>query len=147
MAQRHLQIRRDEHLAARSPPLIEEVTMSALEGKSFDSPDEVREFKANGRVELVNLESGPVGKSTFEPGWKWSQDVKPLAGTDSCQVPHVGYVLSGRMTVRMDDGSEHEYAPDEAFNIPSGHDAWTVGDEPCVLVDFGGLEGYAQPTG
>jgi mannose-6-phosphate isomerase-like protein (cupin superfamily) len=118
--------------------------MSELEGKAFDSPDEVREFKANGRVELVHLDSGPVGKGTFEPGWKWSNDVKPLAGTDSCQVAHVGYVLSGRMTVRMDDGSEHEYQPGEAFNMPPGHDAWTVGDEPCVLVDFGGLKGYAQ---
>lgn len=117
--------------------------MSGLEGKSFDSPDEVREFKANGRVELVNLSTGPVGRGTFEPGWKWSNDVKPLAGTDSCQVPHVGYVLSGRMTVRMDNGDEHTYAPGEAFNMPPGHDAWTEGDEACVLVDFGGLKGYA----
>jgi hypothetical protein len=70
----------------------------------------------------------------IEPGWKWSNDVKPLAGTDSCQVAHVGYVISGRMVVRMD----------EAFNMPPGHDAWTVGDEACVLVDFGGLKGYAQ---
>src|SRR3954468_13868715 len=116
----------------------------SLEAKSFDSPDEVREFKANGYVELVNLESGAVGKGRFEPGWKWSNDVKPIAGTDSCQVAHVGYILSGRMTVRMDDGSEHEYQPGEAFNMPPGHDAWTVGDEPCVLVDFGGLKGYAQ---
>jgi hypothetical protein len=112
--------------------------MSNLEGKSFDSPDEVRPFKAHGKVELVELASGPVGRGTFEPGWKWSQDVKPLAGTDSCQVAHVGYVLSGRMAVRMDDGTEHEYVPGEAFNMPPGHDAWTVADEPCVLVDFGG---------
>jgi hypothetical protein len=118
--------------------------MSGLEGKTFDSPDEVREFKAHGRVELVNLDTGSVGKGTFEPGFKWSNDVKPLAGTDSCQVAHVGYVLSGRMTVRMNDGSEHEYAPGEAFNMPPGHDAWTVGDEACVLVDFAGLKGYAQ---
>lgn len=118
--------------------------MSGLEGKSFESPDEVREFKAHGKVELVDLASGPVGRGTFEPGWKWSQDVKPLAGTDSCQVAHVGYVVSGRMTVRMDDGSEHEYVAGEAFNMPPGHDAWTVGDEPCVMVDFGGLKGYAQ---
>jgi len=117
--------------------------MSTLEGKSFDAPDEVGEFKANGRVQLVNLESGPVGKA-FEPGWKWSNDVKPIAGTDSCQVPHVGYVLSGRMTVHMDDGEEHEYRPGEAFNMPPGHDAWTVGDETCVLLDFGGLKGHAQ---
>src|SRR6476646_2216701 len=118
--------------------------MGALEGKTFDSPDEVREFKANGKVELVSFAGGPVGKGTFEPGWKWSNDVKPLAGTDSCQVEHVGYVLSGRMKLVMDDGAEHEYQPVEAFRMPPGHDAWTVGDEPCVLLDFGGLTGYAQ---
>jgi hypothetical protein len=118
--------------------------MSELEGKTFDSPDEVREFKANGKVELVQLESGPIGRGTFEPGWKWSNDVKPIAGTDSCQVDHIGYVVSGRMTVRMDDGSEHEYHEGEAFHMPPGHDAWTVGEEACVLVDFGGLKGYAQ---
>jgi hypothetical protein len=121
--------------------------MAALEGKTFDSPDEVRPFQANGQVELVNLASGPVGRGTFEPGWKWSNDVKPIAGTDSCQVGHVGYIISGRMNVRMDDGSEHEYGPGEAFNMPPGHDAWTVGDEACVVLDFGGLHGYAQASG
>lgn len=115
----------------------------ALECKSLDSPDEVREFVDHGRVELVNLPSGPVGKGTFEPGWRWSQDVKPLAGTDSCQVPHVGYVISGRMKIAMDDGTEGEVGPGEVAHIDPGHDAWTVGDEACVLVDFGGLEGYA----
>jgi hypothetical protein len=121
--------------------------MAAIEGKAFDSPDEVRPFQAHGQVELVNLESGPVGRGTFEPGWKWSNDVKPIAGTDTCQVAHVGYVLSGSMTVRMDDGSEHEYQPGEAFNIPPGHDAWVDGDEACVMIDFGGLHGYAQTQG
>ena len=121
--------------------------MAGLEGKTFDAPDEVREFQAHGRVELVHLATGPVGRGTFEPGWRWSNDVKPLAGTDSCQVAHVGYVLSGRMTVRMDDGSEHSDGPGEAFNMPPGHDAWTDGDESCVLIDFGGLAGYAKPAG
>jgi hypothetical protein len=119
----------------------------ALECKSLDSPDEVREFAGHGRVELVNLPSGPVGKGIFEPGWRWSQDVKPLAGTDSCQVPHVGYVISGRMKVVMDDGTEGEVGPGEVAHIDPGHDAWTVGEEPCVLVDFGGLEGYAVKAG
>jgi len=121
--------------------------MAALQGKSFSSPDEVREFVSNGRVELVNLESGPVGKGTFEPGWRWSEHVKPLAGTDSCQVQHIGCVISGRMKVVGDDGSEVEVGPGDVFHMPPGHDAWTVGDEPCVLVDFGGLHGYAQPHG
>jgi hypothetical protein len=118
--------------------------MSGLEAKTFDSPDEVREFQAHGHVDLVNLSSGSVGKGTFEPGWRWSNDVKPIAGTESCQVAHVGYVLSGRMNVVMDDGSEHEYGPGETFYMPPGHDGWTVGDEPCVLLDFGGLKGYAK---
>jgi hypothetical protein len=117
-----------------------------LEGKGFDSPDEVREFKANGQVELVNLETGPVGKGTFAPGWRWSNDVKPIAGTDSCQVNHIGYVAAGSMTVRMDDGDEHTYKPGEAFHMPPGHDAWVEGDETCVLIDFGGLVGYAQSS-
>ncbi len=121
--------------------------MSQLEGKRFDAPDEVRAFHAHGKVELVNLGSGPVGRGTFDPGWRWSNDVKPLAGTDSCQVSHVGYVLSGSMTVRMDDGEERTYEPGEAFNMPAGHDAWTEGDAPCVLLDFGGLTGYAQRAG
>jgi hypothetical protein len=75
-----------------------------LEGKSLDSPDEVREFQANGHLDLVNLGTGAVGRGVFEPGWRWSNDVKPIAGTDSCQAEHVGYVLSGSMTVKMDDG-------------------------------------------
>ena len=112
----------------------------ALEAKSLDSPEEVREFVSNGRAEIVNLSSGSVGKGTFEPGWRWSEHVKPLAGTESCQVQHVGYVLSGRMKVVGDDGSAIEVKPGDAFVMPPGHDAWTVGEEPCVLVDFGGLE-------
>jgi mannose-6-phosphate isomerase-like protein (cupin superfamily) len=120
--------------------------MSDLQSKRFEAPDEVRQFQANGQVELVHLANGPIGKGTFEPGWKWSNDVKPLAGTDSCQVEHIGYVVSGRMKVVMDDGEEVEVGPGDAFNMPPGHDAWTVGDEPCVLLDFGGLKGYAQPA-
>jgi ethanolamine utilization protein EutQ (cupin superfamily) len=120
--------------------------MSSLQSKRFDSPDEVRQFHAHGHVDLVDLDTGPVGKGTFEPGWRWSEDVKPLAGTDSCQVDHVGYVVSGRMKVVMDDGDETEVGPGDAFHMPPGHDAWTVGDESCVLLDFGGLEGYARPS-
>jgi mannose-6-phosphate isomerase-like protein (cupin superfamily) len=115
-----------------------------LTAKGFDSPEETRPFKDKGQVELVSLGSGPVGKGTFEPGWKWSDHVKPIAGTDSCQVHHLGYVVSGRMKIVMDDGSEVEVGPGDVFDLPPGHDAWTVGDEDCVMVDFGGLEGYAK---
>ena len=121
--------------------------MAELMGKRFDSPDEVREFTdGKGRVELVDLNGHAVGLGTFEPGWRWSENVKPLAGTDSCQVEHIGYVMSGRMVLHMDDGTEQEFGPGQAFHMPPGHDAWIVGDDPCVLLDFGGLKGYAQAT-
>jgi uncharacterized cupin superfamily protein len=73
--------------------------------------------------------------------WRWSVNVKPIAGTDSCQVDHLGYVLEGRMALRMDDGTEREFGPGDAFHVPPGHDAWIIGDEACVLLDLGGLRG------
>lgn len=115
------------------------------EAKSASYPDETRPFTAKGHVDVIHLSSGDAGIGMFEPGWRWSEHVKPLAGTDSCQVEHVGYVLQGRMRVAMDDGPEIELAPGDFFTLPPGHDAWTVGDAPCVLLDFGGLHGYAQP--
>src|SRR3954451_6030248 len=115
-----------------------------LEKKSFSSPDEVRPFADKGQVEIIKLSDGVVGKATFEAGWRWSEHVKPIAGTDSCQVPHVGYCLSGRMEIAMDDGTTLEVGPGEFVHIPHGHDAWTVGDEACVFLDFGGLQGYAE---
>lgn len=119
--------------------------MAELAAKRFESPDEVRQFKA-GRVELVDLNGHGVGRGTFSPGWRWSENLKPIVGTESCQVEHIGYILEGRMALRMDDGTEHEVGPGDAFHMPPGHDAWIVGDEACVLLDFGGLNGYAQPA-
>ena len=115
---------------------------STMLGKSLDSPDETREFE-NGKMDVVNLGEVTVGRAVFEPGWRWSENVKPIAGTDSCQVPHVGYVVSGRMVVKMDDGTEHEFGPGDAGTIPPGHDAWIEGDEACVWLDFAGAEHYA----
>jgi quercetin dioxygenase-like cupin family protein len=118
--------------------------MASLQSKRLESPDEVRPFADDmGMVELVNLETGAVGRGTFKPGWRWSEHVKPLSGTDSCQVPHIGIVLEGRMHVEMDDGQQADYGPGDVMNIPPGHDAWIVGDETCVVLDFGGLKGYA----
>jgi hypothetical protein len=97
-------------------------------------------------MEVVHLPGLDVGRGTFEPGWRWSQSVKPIAGTDTCQVTHVGYCLAGHMAIEMDDGTTAEIGPGEFVHIPHGHDAWTVGDKPCVFLDFGGLQGYAQPT-
>jgi quercetin dioxygenase-like cupin family protein len=119
--------------------------MPKLVAKRFESPDEVRPFQGEmGQVKLVNVDGNAVGHGTFEPGWRWSEHVKPLSGTATCQVPHIGYVLQGRMNVVCDDGQELEVGPGDVFNMPPGHDAWIVGDEPCVVLDFGGLAGYAK---
>jgi quercetin dioxygenase-like cupin family protein len=121
--------------------------VAVLQAKRFESPDEVRPFKDNkGKVELVELSENMVGQGTFEPGWRWSEHVKPLSGTDSCQVEHIGYVFKGRMKVVMDSGEELEVGPGDVFHMPPGHDAWTVGEEPCVVLDFGGLRGYASAS-
>ncbi len=119
--------------------------MSKLQAKRFETPDEVRPFSGDkGQVELVQLGDNAIGRGTFQPGWRWSEHVKPLSGTDSCQVEHIGYVLEGRMHVAMDGGEELEVGPGDVFHMPPGHDAWIVGDQPCVLLDFGGLRGYAK---
>ena len=116
-----------------------------LVAKSFNTPDETRPFKAHGKMEIINVGGVTAGKGTFEPGWKWSVDVKPIAGTDSCQAAHAGYVVSGRMHVVMDDGTEGDAGPGDAVVISPGHDAWTVGNEACVLIDFGASVGqYAK---
>jgi uncharacterized protein DUF861 len=112
--------------------------------KSFANPDETRNIP-KGKVEVISIGDLQAMRATFEPGWKWSESVKPIAGTDSCQVAHLGYQVSGRMRVRMDDGSEHEFSPGDAGVIPPGHDAWVVGDEPVVFIDFQGASGYAKP--
>ena len=111
--------------------------MAGIEIKRFDAPDETRPFEANGRVELVTVGGREIGRGIFEPGWRWSHDVKPIAQTESCEFAHLGYVLSGRMRIFMDDGSEGEIGPGDVFAIPPGHDAEVVGDAPCVMVDVG----------
>jgi quercetin dioxygenase-like cupin family protein len=121
--------------------------MTALERKSLNKPEETRPFKdGKGKMDVVNVGSHTLGRGVFEPGWRWPEHVKPIAGTPSCQAAHTGYVLEGRMAVRMDDGSEAEYGPGDAFYMPPGHDAWIVGNQRCVLIDFTGVAKYAQPT-
>jgi quercetin dioxygenase-like cupin family protein len=120
--------------------------MAGLIRKNFSAPDETRPFKdSKGHLELVTFENGGgVGLATFEPGWKWSDHVKPIAGTDSCQAAHAGYLLSGSMTVRMDDGQEDTFGPGDVMVCAPGHDAWVVGDEPCVVLDWEGYVNYAK---
>lgn len=113
--------------------------------KSLDAPDEVRPFaEGTGKLELVDTGSGSVGRATFEPGWQWSRHIKPISGTGSCQVAHAAYFLSGTMTVRMDDGTENTYSTGDVMLCPPGHDAWVVGDEPCVVIDWEGFGEYAK---
>jgi hypothetical protein len=118
--------------------------MASLEVKSVESPDETRPFAEKGGVAVVTVVGHPVLHGTFEPGWRWSDDVKPIAGTDSCEATHLMYVISGRMHIAMNDGTEADVGPGDVASIAPGHDAWTVGDEPCVTVDFGGYAQYAK---
>ena len=113
--------------------------------KRYAAPDEVREFP-NGRAEILNVGSAEIGRLTFEPGWRWSNDVKPIAGTDSCEAPHFQYHLSGRLAIRMDDGTEFVAGPGDVTSLPQGHDAWVVGDEPAVVIDWFGATNYARAT-
>jgi hypothetical protein len=117
--------------------------MDKAEIKSFGKPDEVREFP-KGRLELVQIGGVTVGRAIFEPGWRWSTSVKPIAKTESCQAPHFQYQVSGVLRVRMDDGTEYESRAGDVTRIPSGHDGWVVGDEPVVAIDFQGMADYAK---
>lgn len=111
--------------------------MARLEKKSFNAPDE-RRTPPNTTMETVQFGDRMVARITYHPGWRWSNDIKPMAGTDLCQVNHFMYVLSGRTHVVMADGTEMDIGPGDLVTIPAGHDGWVVGDEPCVLLDFGG---------
>ena len=115
--------------------------------KSLDRPDETRRTADRGRIDLVTLGEVTVGRATFEPGWRWSEHIKPLAGTELCEITHTGYVMSGRQVVRMHDGTEVELGPGDAFVVGPGHDAWVIGDEPCVTLDFSGIAELARPQG
>jgi len=117
--------------------------MAQVERKDLNSPDETRTFE-NGRLELVHIGGGTVGRLTLEPGWKWSLHVKPIAGTEWCEAPHFQYHVSGRIHVLTADGAEFEVGPGEVTYLPAGHDAWVVGNEPVVLVDWAGATGYAK---
>ncbi len=113
------------------------------EVKNFSHPDETREFP-HGQLALVKVAGALIGRATFKPGWKWSESVGPIAKTHSCQAPHLGYQTSGVLRTRMDDGTEFDTRAGDVACITSGHDAWVVGDEPVVFVDFQGMAEYAK---
>jgi hypothetical protein len=114
------------------------------EHKTFSNPDEIREFP-RGRAEILNLGSGEVGRLVLQPGWRWSNDVKPIAKTTSCEAPHFQYHVTGRLAIKMDDGTELIAGPGDVTSLPSGHDAWVVGDEPVTVIDWFGASNYAKP--
>jgi mannose-6-phosphate isomerase-like protein (cupin superfamily) len=106
-----------------------------LQAKNLDSPDETRTFE-HGAMHLVELPSATIGRTVFHPGWRWSTDIKPVVSTDSCQAHHISYVVSGHFHIQMDDGSELDVGPGDAFVIGPGHDAWVIGEEDLVTIDF-----------
>ena len=118
--------------------------MTQIEVKSFDKPDETRTFEGKGMTDLVQVAGRTVARGQFEPGWKWSVNVKPIAQTEWCETSHLGYVEHGRMRIHMMDGSEQELAAGEVVAIAPGHDAEVVGDETCTFVDFGEVAEYAR---
>ena len=117
--------------------------MPGVETRDFASPDETRSPEKT-TVELVNLAGGQIGRYTFQPGWRWSECIKPVVQTDTCQVEHIGYAVSGSLHVKHQDGSETDVRAGEVYRIAPGHDAWVDGDEPAVFVEFQGAANYAQ---
>jgi hypothetical protein len=120
------------------------VSVTKLEVKSHETPDEVR-TPARSRVEVVRFDGFTLGRFRFERGWRWSECIKPVVKTDSCQNSHVGYVVSGRITVRMQDGKTQTLKAGQSYTIPPGHDAWVEGDEPFVGIEVLSAEQYAKP--
>ena len=114
--------------------------------KGFETADEVRPFP-NGHADILVIGGDEVGRLVFQPGWRWSKDVQPTVGGHSCQARHVGVVLSGRFGVTFDDGTTVEFGPDDVFDVPPGHDGYTLGDEPCVQLEWTGLRAFAGYQG
>ncbi|WII73326.1 cupin domain-containing protein [Bdellovibrio sp. 22V] len=118
-------------------------SLDKISSQNFSEATEVREFP-NGKLELLKFGDRVIGRATLQPGWKWSESVKSIAGTESCEAPHFQYHVSGVLKIKMDDGTEIECKAGDISNVPPGHDAWVVGDEPVVIVDFQGMATYAQ---
>lgn len=108
--------------------------MSKLQSKKFNSPDETHDA-GRGEIEVLNLGGFKLNRFTFQPGWRWSEDIKPTAKTESCQKAHLNVHISGRLGVKMDDGTEAEFGPGDVSLLPPGHDAWVVGNEPAVMIE------------
>ena len=113
------------------------------EQKTFAKPDETRDFP-HGRADLIEIGGSQIGRLTFEPGWRWSEHVKPVAGTPWCEAPHFQYHIAGTLRIQMADGTQFDAGPGDVTALPQNHDAWVVGDEPVVVVDWWGASNYAK---
>ena len=120
------------------------IAVTKFHSKLHSSPDEVRTPDKT-KVEIVRLEGFTIGRFTFEPGWRWSNCIMPIVKTDKCQLSHVGYVVSGRITVRMVDGTQKTIGAGESYTIPPGHDAWVEGNERFVGIEVMSADQYAKP--
>jgi hypothetical protein len=118
--------------------------MTTFEINDFSSPDEVRSPDPTVTIEVVKVAGGEIGRYTFQPGWRWSEHIKPVVGGHSCQTNHLGFLVSGKMGVSTDDGSTGEVTPGSVYRIAPGHDGWVIGDEPVVVVEFQGASTYAK---
>lgn len=123
---------------------MDPVTVTKFETKSHATPDEVRQPDKT-KVEIIRLEGFTLGRMNLKPGWRWSQCIKPVVHTDSCQLSHVGYAVSGSITVRMDDGAQKTIKAGESYSIPPGHDAWVDGNEDFVAIEVMSAEQFAKP--
>ena len=117
--------------------------MHQTEHKSFSNPEENREFP-NGHAEIITVGGAEIGRLVLQPGWRWSNDVKPIAKTDYCEAPHFQYHVQGRLGILMEDGTEFIAGPGDVTSLPRGHDAWVVGNEPAIVVDWFGASSYAK---
>ena len=117
--------------------------MSAAEHRNFEEADETRIFE-RGKIDVVKIGGSEIGRLILQPGWRWSEHVKPIAGTDWCEAPHFQYLISGTLRVKMADGTEFDTHAGEILALPPGHDGWVVGDEPVVAVDWTGASDYAK---
>lgn len=118
-------------------------SMGKAQLRAFAEPDETREFE-RGKAEILAFGDSPIGRLTLQPGWRWSEHVKPIAGTELCEAPHFQYHLSGTLHIQMADGTEFDAVAGDVTSLPEGHDAWVVGDEPVVVVDWWGASNYAK---
>jgi quercetin dioxygenase-like cupin family protein len=119
------------------------ITAQATEQRDFAQPDEVRTFPL-GHADILEVGGADIGRLVFQPGWRWSEHVKPIAGTELCEAPHFQYHVAGTLRIRTTDGSEFDATPGQVTSLPAGHDAWVVGDEDVVVIDWYGASEYAK---